>query len=98
MITLEQIYRFLEKKYTESDIRQRVDEEILEWVDEDWEEDECESEYDWYLEYRNGEAEDEVRSEIVKELERRFPDYIPRNEKEEFDTILRELWSQILDK
>ena len=51
-------------KYSDTDVAEMLDNEILEWVDPDWE-DESESEYDWYMEHNNGEAEDVVIEHII---------------------------------
>lgn len=54
----------IKEEFTEDKVTQRLDEEILEWVDSDWEDD-YESEYDWYQDHNNGEAEDVVIDEII---------------------------------
>lgn len=41
------------------------DEELLNWVDSSWEEDGYDSEYDWYIDHNNGEAQDVVYDLIV---------------------------------
>ena len=51
-------------EFPEEKVTERLDEEILEWVDSDWEDD-YDSEYDWYQDHNNGEAEDVVIDEII---------------------------------
>ncbi len=54
----------IKEKYSEMDVAKMFDEELLEWVDPDWEE-EYESEYDWYMDHNNGEAQDVVIEQII---------------------------------
>ena len=54
----------IKDKFPEDEVIDKFDNEILEWVDSDWEE-EFESEYDWYIEHNNGEAQDVIIDELV---------------------------------
>jgi tRNA A37 N6-isopentenylltransferase MiaA len=54
----------VKEKYSEMDVAEMFDQELLEWVDPDWEE-EYESEYDWYMDHNNGEAQDVVIESII---------------------------------
>ena len=54
----------IKEKYSEEEVAEIFDNEILEWVDPDWE-DEYESEYDWYIDHNNGEAQDVVIEQII---------------------------------
>lgn len=54
----------IKEKFTEDFVTSRFDEEVLEWVDSDWK-DEYGSEYDWYVDHNNGEAQDVVIDEII---------------------------------
>ena len=54
----------IKEKYSEMDVAEMFDQELLEWVDPDWEE-EYESEYDWYMDHNNGEAQDVVIESII---------------------------------
>lgn len=67
----EEIVIFLETKYPEETVVILLDEEILNWVDSDWEE-EYESEYDWYIDHNNGEAEEVTLSLLCREVESNF--------------------------
>ena len=49
--------QWIDKNYNEMKVARMLDDEILNWVDDDWEE-ECETEFDWYNEFGRGEAED----------------------------------------
>ena len=57
----------IHKHYTDAEIRRMFDEEVLNWIEDDWEtESGCESEHEWYNEYCSGkEAEDVVAQEIM---------------------------------
>jgi len=52
------------EKFSESEVCQMFDEELLEWTDSDWS-DEYESEYDWYVDHNNGEAQDVIIGQLV---------------------------------
>ena len=54
----------IKENYSEEKVAEMFDEELLEWVDPDWEED-YESEYDWYVDHNNGEAQDVVIEQII---------------------------------
>jgi hypothetical protein len=54
----------IKENYSEDKVVEMFDEELLEWVDPDWEED-YESEYDWYVDHNNGEAQDVVIESII---------------------------------
>ena len=54
----------IKEEYPEEVVMARFDDEVLEWVDDNWEED-YESEYDWYIDHNNGEAQDVVIGELI---------------------------------
>lgn len=55
----------IKEKYSEMDVAQMFDEELLEWIHPEWEDDGYESEYDWYMNHNNGEAQDVVIESII---------------------------------
>lgn len=61
----------IKEKYSDEDVANMFDEELLEWVDPDWEED-YESEYDWYMDHNNGEAQDVVIEHIINWYKKEF--------------------------
>lgn len=74
MLTEEEIENYLiivSEMYSEDEILEMVDNRISEYVDFDWEE-EYESEYDWYCEYGNGEAELDIVEMIVYHLQKKI--------------------------
>jgi len=54
----------VKEQYSESEVCQMFDDEVLEWVDDNWE-DEYESEYDWYVDHNNGEAQDTIITQMI---------------------------------
>jgi hypothetical protein len=54
----------VKEEYSDNEVASRYDNEIMEWVDPDWEED-YECEYDWYIDHNNGEAQDVVIGEMI---------------------------------
>jgi hypothetical protein len=52
------------EKFPESDVAEMVDMEIVNYVESDWS-DYYETEYDWYQDHGNGEAEDVVIYNII---------------------------------
>lgn len=66
------------------------DDEVLEWVDSDWK-DEYESEYDWYVDHNNGEAQDSVITQIINWYKKEFNKTLSIDEHSElFDAIKSE--------
>ena len=63
----EKILDKVKEKYTDLEICELFDDEMLEWVDSDWEE-EYDSEYDWYIDHNNKEAEDVIFKRIIEEI------------------------------
>lgn len=54
----------LDNDFPEDTVAEMYDDELLNWVDEDWEE-ESETEYDWYIDHNNGEAQDVIYNNIL---------------------------------
>lgn len=63
----------IKKEFSEDRVCQMFDEEILEWVDNNWEDD-YESEYDWYIDHNNGEAQDVIIDQIVSWYRKNYGD------------------------
>lgn len=49
----------IKEHFSEDKVVDMFDEEVMEWVDSDWSDD-YDSEYDWYIDHNNGEAQDVV--------------------------------------
>lgn len=57
-------------RFDEEEVASMLDEEILNWVDSDWEDDgDYDSEYDWYMDHSNSEAEDVVIDQIINSVD-----------------------------
>jgi len=56
----------VKEEYSDDEVASRYDDEMMNWVDSDWEEDgDYDSEYDWYIDHNNGEAQDVVIGEMI---------------------------------
>ena len=84
----EDIIKKLLSENTEDSIRERVDNQLHEYVDDDWEDD-YESEYDWYVDHCNGEAESDILREVINAG---FPNLSSDNYCIVFDA-LKETWT-----
>lgn len=89
---MEELLNYLKQNFDERKVAEMLDEEIMNWVDADWEED-YDSEYDWYVDHNNNEAEDEIVNQIMKEVKNALPN-LP-SEIDVFD-VIKEVFS-ILD-
>ena len=57
------------EQYDEQQIGFMVDDHILEYIDDDWQDDgEYDDEYEWYSDFGCGEAEDDVIKEIIEDI------------------------------
>jgi hypothetical protein len=76
--------------FDEDKVIEMFDLEILEWVDSDWQDD-YESEYDWYVDHNNGEAQDSVINQIINWYKKEFNKTLNIDEHSElFDAIKSE--------
>jgi hypothetical protein len=76
--------------FDEDKVISMFDEEVLEWVDSDWQDD-YESEYDWYVDHNNGEAQDSVITQIINWFKKEFDKNLSIDEHSElFDAIKSE--------
>ena len=69
--SIDSIISKIKDKFTQEDVCDMFDLEVLEWVAEDWSE-EYESEYDWYIDHNNGEAEDVVVEQLISWYEKEY--------------------------
>lgn len=54
----------IKEKFTDDKVASLFDNEVLEWVDPDWS-DNYDSEYDWYMDHNNGEAQDVIIDQLI---------------------------------
>lgn len=72
---MEDVIVFLNENFNEEKVLSMLDDEILNWVDSDWEDDgECDDEYEWYVCYGRNMAEDVIIEEITSNVLECFPD------------------------
>jgi len=75
VITFEEAKEWIKQNYSEYRVIEMFDEEVSggNWIDRDqMEEEEYESEYDYYTDYGRGEAESAVMDQIISELKSQF--------------------------
>jgi hypothetical protein len=78
----------IKEKYADEKVAEMFDEEILEWVDENWQ-DNYESEYDWYMDHNNGEAQDVIIEQIIDWYKKEYNKELSIDEYSElFDEII----------
>jgi hypothetical protein len=88
---LEFVMSKIKEKYSEMDVAQMFDQELLEWIHPEWEDDGYESEYDWYINHNNGEAQDSVITQIINWFKKEFDKNLIIDEHSElFDAIKSE--------
>lgn len=79
----------------ENKVAEMFDEEVCggNWIDDDWEEN-AETEFDWYIEYGNGEAESAVIDTIIKDAQSFLGEnddkWVSSNKYGDIDEIIRE--------
>tara|TARA_Y100000310_G_scaffold333832_1_gene412203 strand:+ start:3100 stop:3393 length:294 start_codon:yes stop_codon:yes gene_type:complete len=61
---IDDIVNQIVEDFPDDKVCELFDDEVLNWVDSDWEE-ESESEYDWYSDYGRGEAENAVIDSMI---------------------------------
>lgn len=61
---MKDLLNVIKEKYTEELVAEKFDDEIMNWLDDDWDE-EYETEFDWYGNYGNNEAEDVIIDEMI---------------------------------
>jgi hypothetical protein len=74
-ISFEEACKWISEHYPEDRVIDMFDEEVFggDWIDrEQMEDEEYESEYDYYIDYGNGEAESAVRQNILTDLKDNF--------------------------
>lgn len=67
----EEIKQYLTSMYSEEDINDLIDDEVINWVDDDWNDD-YDTEYDWYLDHNNSEAESVIYNQLKQEVKQHF--------------------------
>lgn len=81
----------IKEHFSKEDVLDKFDNEVLEWVDEDWSDD-YDSEYDWYVDHNNDEAQDVVLSKLISWYEREYKKQVSTEEQVELYDNLKEYY------
>jgi len=88
---LRKVFSWINANYNEMKVARMLDDEIQNWLDDDWEEDgEFEDEFEWYNEYGGGEAEDAIVEEIISNAKRALKIQLPSKEHVKVDYWIRD--------
>ena len=74
---IETAMQWFRDNYTEDIITSAWDDEMLNWIDADWESDDdgsYENEYEWYIDHNNNECGDQIRDNLINDYKRAHPD------------------------
>ena len=82
----------IKEHFSEESVCSMFDEEILEWVDSDWADD-YDSEYDWYIDHNNGEAQDVVIESICSWFKNQFSQNMTTDEKCDLVELIKDEYS-----
>jgi hypothetical protein len=82
----------IKEHFSEEDVARKFDNEILQWVEDDWEDD-YESEYEWYIDHNNEEAQDVVISELISWCERVYKKQVSTDEHSELYDMLKDYYN-----
>ena len=56
----------IKEEYSDDEVASIYDDEMMNWVDSDWEDDgDYDTEYDWYMDHNNNEAQDAVIHQMM---------------------------------
>ena len=82
---MEEVEKYLKENFDEEKVTSMLDDEIINWVDSDWEDDgDYDSEYDWYIAHGRNSAEDVIIQEITLAVMKDFPN---KDKSEVYDFI-----------
>ena len=62
---IESILSQIKSEFSSKRVAEMYDDEWPNWIDDGWEDDGYDSDYDWYVDNNNGEAQDIVIGEII---------------------------------
>ena len=86
----EQIKKYILSKHTEADLARSKDDAVLDYLSSDWEDDGFDDEFDWYDEFGRGEAEDDVVTMILDDVQKHFKIDLSPDDYSEFSEWIRE--------
>jgi len=86
MNKVQEIFKAITDKYSDEEVTEMFDEEISNWTPIDgYDEDDYESDYEWYCDHNNGEAEDAIYENFKVEFG--FQNLTVEEEKELIDEL-----------
>lgn len=68
-MTAKDYFHKIEAAWSEDRVAAEMDEQILEYIDDDWADEGFDDEWGYYLEYGHGEAEDDIINEMLNEVD-----------------------------
>jgi hypothetical protein len=83
----------IKEEFSEERISDYFDNEILNWLDDNWEEDGFESENDWYKEHNNGEAQDVIIEDMINWYKKTFNTEIKESDFSELTKAIKDNYS-----
>ncbi len=64
-MSIDEIFESIKEEFSTVEITDKLDNEIMNWIESDWEEDGYSCEFDWYNNMCNNEAEDAIVGELI---------------------------------
>jgi hypothetical protein len=64
-MSIEKIFEGIKNNFSTVEITDRLDNEIINWIEDGWEEEGYSCEFDWYNNMCNNEAEDVIVGELI---------------------------------
>lgn len=79
----------IKEEWSAQKVRDMIERERENWIDDDWEESEFDSNKEWYDEHNNGEAEEVVFDHLIGWFEKKFGKKLDDSRIEEIRKILK---------
>lgn len=79
----------IKEEWSAQKVKDMIEEEWENWVDDDWEESEFDSNREWYDEHNNGEAEEVVFDHLIEWFKKKFGKKLDDLQIKEIQKILK---------
>lgn len=79
----------IKEEWSTQKVRDMIEREWENWIDDDWEESEFDSNKEWYDEHNNGEAEEVVFDHLIGWFEKKFDKKLDDSRIKEIQKILK---------
>ncbi len=79
----------IKEEWSDQKVKNMIEREWENWVDDDWEESEFDSNKEWYDEHNNGEAEEVVFDHLIGWFEKKFGKKLDDSQIKEIQKILK---------